>query len=188
MAESGPTVKAHLDTFIESLPSFSAIYFVGGNQNLVMDICEESPSLLKAFTSAFEKGTVFSGSSAGLAVMSSTMLTGEADLTELDPAAVKTRAGLGLLKNVVLDQHFIRRNRMQRLLSVMLGSTERYAIGVDENTGLYVHNGYEFEVLGGRKAVLIDTGEIPGKITLEIKRPGDRFQLNSTPVQRTANR
>ncbi len=181
-AEPFEKVKLKPKEFTDSLSRYTGVFFSGGDQNLVMDNLEEATTIRSAFVAQFKKGIVFSGTSAGLAMMSSTMLTGDADVTELDPKAVKTRTGLGLLEGVVLDQHFIRRNRMQRLVSVMLGSTERYGIGVDENTGIYIESGKEpasteIEVVGERKVVLIDKGEMAGKMVLEIQKPGDRFTL-----------
>lgn len=169
------------ETFVSQLSRYSAIFFSGGDQNIVMDILDSSPKLKDAMVTRFQSGTVFSGKSAGLAMMSNTMLIGkDDDMTELDPKAIKTRPGLGLLDGAVLDQHFIRRNRMQRLLSVMLGSIERYGIGVDNDTGILVEDGRFIEVIGERKVVLIDRSEVPGKMTLGIYKSGDTFTLSDS--------
>ncbi len=50
----------------------------------------------------------------------------------IDFHQVETKRGFGLVKNAVLDQHFIRRKRLNRLLSVFSQCKEYYAVGIDE--------------------------------------------------------
>ena len=52
-----------------------------------------------------------SAARAGTACMSSIMITGDGDLPVIDAEQVGVRAGLGLLPNVIVDRHFIKRQR-----------------------------------------------------------------------------
>ncbi|MBI1860509.1 MAG: cyanophycinase [Deltaproteobacteria bacterium] len=170
-------IKDHVQEFIDSLPSYTGFVFSGGDQNRVMDVCDAHPEIRKAFADQFSLGKVFSGASAGLAIMSATMLTGEGDPMKLSPGAAVTRPGFGLLELAVLDSHFITRNRMQRLLSVLMGSQERYGIGVDERTGVYIEDGKDVEVIGDSQVVFIEKGQEPGQFSIRVLHHGAHFFL-----------
>jgi cyanophycinase len=62
--------------------------------------------------------------------------------------AVTSAAGLGLLADVVVDQHFAQRNRYGRLLSVVGRSPRLLGIGIDEDTAAVVRGGRELQVVG----------------------------------------
>ena len=126
--------------FSEQLKWATAVFFSGGDQATLLDHVESVAGLLDVFKGLAQKGMVFGGTSAGLAAMPVTMLTGKGDFTVLDPTKVETRSGLGLVTGVLLDQHFVRRNRMNRLISVLQGSTESCALGVDEDSAISVEN------------------------------------------------
>ena len=48
--------------------------------------------------------------------------------------------GFGLLPNVAVDQHFLRRRRHNRLISVVLERPTVIGVGIDESTALVVPN------------------------------------------------
>ena len=177
-ADKFEIVKKDIPGFIESLSQYTAVYFGGGTQTRVMKIMDDHQDLYLALRDKFLSGTVFSGNSAGLAIMSRTMITGEGTLEEIGPNAIETRSGMGFVRLAVLDQHYIRRNRVQRLLSVLMGAPERYGLGVDENTGVYIQDGNQVEVVGDRSVVVVDSGEVPGKFTVQLLKAGGRLRLD----------
>ena len=92
----------------------TGVFFTGGDQARIMDVLAD-PELLDALKARFAAGVVFGGTSAGAAVMSSWMITGEGDFTVIDGDKVEVRPGLGLVEGVIVDQHFVRRQRENRL-------------------------------------------------------------------------
>lgn len=101
--------------FVEQLKSATGVFFSGGDQNRIMDVLADE-ELLKLIREKYLKGTPFGGTSAGAAVISDPMMTGDADLKIIDGSKVGVRKGLGLLPNVIFDQHFLVRQRHNRLL------------------------------------------------------------------------
>jgi len=49
-------------------------------------------------------------------------------------ALVELGTGLGILPDVIVDQHFQNRNRMARLISAIAAHPDRLGIGIDEDT------------------------------------------------------
>lgn len=163
------------DSVLQQLEKADAVWFTGGDQTRVMEVLKDR-TLLQALRDKFQAGTVFGGTSAGCAIMSRKMLTGNADLTVIDPAKVEIAEGLGLLpENVIVDQHFLRRQRENRLFGALLGSPGHSGIGVDEDTALLLSNGTEARVVG-RAQVMLITPE-PQSLRVRLYQPGDRFQL-----------
>lgn len=163
------------ETVLKQLERADGVWFTGGDQTKVMAVLQDRP-LLQALREKYRAGTVFGGTSAGTAIMSLKMLTGNADLTVIDPAKVEIAEGLGLLpENVIVDQHFLRRQRENRLFGALLGNPGHSGIGIDEDTALLLNNGSQARVVGRAQIMLI----IPeGKdLRVRLYQPGERFSL-----------
>ena len=97
--------------------------------------------------------------------------------------------GFGLLPNVTVDQHFLRRRRHNRLISVVLERPTVVGVGIDESTALVVPPAGPWEVIGASQAVIYDarrSTQTPLRATLgaadvqlHILPPGSRFDLSS---------
>jgi cyanophycinase len=115
--------------------------------------------LYQALHDAYHQGAVIAGTSAGAAVMSRHMITGDqkkhpeytGDFQTIEAGNMELAPGMGFLSPVVIDQHFIRRMRFNRLLSVVLEHPELTGIGIDESTALYVK---------GRQGIVYGDGQI----------------------------
>jgi cyanophycinase len=103
----------------------------------------------------YRDGAVVGGTSAGAAVMSAIMLTGDADLQSITVGATKTAAGLGLWPEVIVDQHHLKRQRQSRLISLVLEHPTLVGVGIDERTAAIV-SGSRFEVIGESSVLVID--------------------------------
>ncbi|MEQ1765219.1 MAG: cyanophycinase, partial [Pyrinomonadaceae bacterium] len=124
---------------VEQLNGASGIFFSGGDQNRIMDVLADE-ALLQMIKSKYNSGTPFGGTSAGAAVMSDPMMTGEADLKVLDGTKVGVRKGLGLLPNVIFDQHFLVRQRHNRLFGLIMANPKMLGIGIDEDTSVLIED------------------------------------------------
>ncbi len=137
-----------------TLKEATFIWFPGGDQNRLMKAFEGS-GVPDAIRARYRDGALVGGTSAGAAVMSASMITGEADLQSITAAKTELKPGLGLWPEVVVDQHFLKRQRNNRLISAVLDHPELVGVGVDETTAVLV-TGREFEVLGKNSVVVID--------------------------------
>ncbi len=124
------------------------------------------------------RGGVIGGTSAGAAVMSRVMITSgrtEAMLGE----------GFGLLPGTVIDQHFMKRNRMERLLGVVRQHPDLVGLGIDEQTAIVVDLGSRRISVLGNSYVVACVPEPPQPTSEPVMKPGDlasaRVAASTTP-------
>lgn len=134
--------------WLDSLQHARLIFITGGDQSRFMKIVLNTP-IYKAIHEAFNNGATVAGSSAGAAVMSRYMITGNqlkgdstyhATFDRLWMNNIQFTEGLGLLDSIIIDQHFIVRNRYNRLLSALSAFPHSTCIGIDEATAIIVHH------------------------------------------------
>jgi cyanophycinase len=162
--------------FLAQLQNATGVFFSGGDQARAMDVLRDR-ELLEALRGRYHAGIVFGGTSAGCAVMSSPMITGEGDFTVIDGDKVDTREGLGLLPGIIVDQHFVKRQRENRLFGLVLKTPEALGVGVDEATALLVEDGRHGEVTGKGQVMLVDGRAEPGALILRLFHDGARLDL-----------
>lgn len=173
------------------------IFFGGGDQIRITNALLGTP-VGDAIAAAFADGAVVGGTSAGTACQSEVMITGEGDFSLVATRSVETWRGLGFLPDdVVVDQHFLKRQRENRLLSVVLEKPALLGVGVDEATAAWFRPDGTFQVLG-RSAVMVldakgasvhrrerDTGQdslgVHG-LKLHLLLPGDVYDLKTRAI------
>lgn len=132
------------------------IWFGGGDQSLLMrDL--RTAGLLELVRARAAAGVVCGGTSAGAAVMSRVMITGDGkdELVRISAKVTATAEGLGLLDGAIVDQHFLARQRTNRLVAAVLDHPELVGVGIDERTALVVQGG-RGEVVGEGQVVFFD--------------------------------
>jgi cyanophycinase len=136
-----------------ALREATLIWMPGGQQTKLMQALNEAgiPDILRERHRA---GAVIGGTSAGAAVMSRLMITGESDLESITPQATKLAEGLSLWPEVIVDQHFMKRQRFNRLMSAVLDHPDKIGVGIDEGAAVIVSS-KSLEVFGG-KVLIID--------------------------------
>jgi cyanophycinase len=146
------------------LSGFTGYWFLGGDQNLLVASLLGTRAL-RRIEYRYEQGAVVGGTSAGASVMTATMLTGErraaSGRINEDPNAVAMRStevafGFGLLPGAIVDQHFSRRSRDNRLVSAVLDHPQLLGVGIDEETALIVRPDGRWEVLGNGHVKIYD--------------------------------
>ena len=162
--------------FLAQLGKATGVFFSGGDQARVMDVLRDR-ELLEALRERYRAGVAFGGTSAGCAVMSSPMITGEGDFTVIDGDKVDTREGLGLLPGIIVDQHFLKRQRENRLFGLVLKWPDTLGVCVDEATALLVEDGRHGEVTGKGQVMLVDGRAEPGALILRLFHDGARLDL-----------
>lgn len=152
----------------EKLSKASCIYMTGGDQLRFTSIIGGTRAE-NALYKAFENGAIIAGTSAGASVMSETMITSGNDDDAPKKCTLKMAPGLGLLKDVVIDQHFAQRGRIGRLLTAIAQNPHMLGIGIDEDTGLVISDDSEFEVLGSHAVTIIDGSDSDFSNVSELK-------------------
>ena len=142
------------------------VWFPGGDQGKLMKAFEGT-GVPEVIARRYREGAVVGGTSAGAAVMSSIMLTGDADLQSITVGATRTAPGLGLWPEVIVDQHHLKRQRQSRLISLVLEHPALIGVGIDERTAAIV-SGPRFEVLGESSVLVIDAR----RAAIEPRAPG----------------
>ena len=175
-APFAPLTEKTRREFLAQLKNSTGIFFTGGDQNRIMDVLADE-ELYAALRERYAAGVVFGGTSAGTAAMSTPMMTGEADLKIIDGAKVGTRQGLGLLPNIVLDQHFIVRQRENRLFGLILQNPTLLGIGIDEDMAVLVEDNRRAEVVGETQVMFVDAHNRKGAMLIHLLKAGEQFDL-----------
>lgn len=167
--------------FIEQLDLSTGVFFSGGDQNRIMDVLADE-ELLKLIRKKYALGTPFGGTSAGAAVMSDPMMTGDADLKILDGAKVGVRRGLGLVPNVMFDQHFLVRQRHNRLIGFVMKNPNYIGVGIDEDTAVLIEDNRKLTVVGTSQVMFLNA-KPRDAIRMNILKPGERYDLKKRKAE-----
>ena len=173
LAPLSPEDKALLR---DQLAWATAVYFTGGTQDRIMDVLRDR-SLLEQMRARYQEGVVFAGTSAGTAVMSAIAIIGDGDRTVMNGDEVEVRPGIGLLPGVILDQHFIRRQRQNRLFGLVLKHPELLGVGVDEGTALLVRGNRTAEVVGASRVMVVEASADGEAMSVLLLAPGETYDL-----------
>lgn len=181
-------------TLTDSLQKAKLIFISGGDQTRFMNIVQNTP-IKTAIKKAYENGSTISGTSAGAAVMSEKMITGNQKLQKEYSGTfdnirydnLETSEGLGLIKTAIIDQHFLKRNRYNRLLTALVEFPTLTGIGIDEATAIIVRNN-QVEVAGDSEVIVLRNpkGILKAKnnnlisiesLQMSIYTPGQKFNI-----------
>ncbi|MDE0108043.1 MAG: cyanophycinase [Bryobacterales bacterium] len=172
---------ADTDEFVAPLRRARGVFFGGGRQWRLADAYLNTLAH-RELLALLDRGGVISGSSAGASIMGSFLVRGD---TKTNTVMMGDHIeGFGLLKNVGIDQHLLRRNRQFDLLEVIAARPKLLGIGIDENTAIVVQ-GDRFEVIGQSYAVIYDNQrKIPPDGRFYFLAPGDRYDMGSREALR----
>lgn len=179
--------SANSDSTIDSLKSYTGFFFGGGDQNRLLTIFKHTRAL-QLLQQKYKEGAVMSGTSAGAAIMSKIMITGEGNWSVLKKDSTDFDEGFGFISGAIIDQHFTQRERFNRLLSLVI-QHRLMGIGIDERTAIWVKPTGEAEVTGECGVVVLNPqvavyspseNWLSAKnIHLSIYTSGESFKINS---------
>lgn len=161
--------EANSDSMEANMKGVTGVWFGGGDQVLLTKALLGT-RVEKAIHERYEAGAVVGGTSAGAAVMSNPMLTGEerhpggvrppSDTTEHYMTIARDNTelvpGFGMIEGALIDQHFLRRRRHNRFISAVLDTPAHLGVGIDESTALIVHPDGHWSVMGESAASIYD--------------------------------
>ncbi len=177
---------------LEKARRCTGFWFSGGDQSRVGDQIVGTP-LQQVVLDRYAAGACVGGTSAGAAIMSKVMLTGgdrhgKEALSEFGPGAYRTREGMGFLPpGLMVDQHFLRRGRQNRLFSFIMERPDHLGLGIDEATALLVKDG-RATVLGERSVMVFDpagmtlSGASFRDLRIHLLRAGQSIDLTTRKV------
>ncbi|MPQ43010.1 cyanophycinase [Clostridium tarantellae] len=176
---------------IKLVKEAAVIFFTGGDQLRITSILGGTP-IYQEMIEACKRKCVFVGTSAGASVMSDTMIVGGGNDESPRKCTLKMAPGLGLIENIIIDQHFAQRGRIGRLLSVISQNPSVLGIGIDEDTAIVVEANGMLTVIGTGAVYIIDGREITYtnvseqyedklltmfNVKLHVLTPGKKFNL-----------
>ena len=186
--------EATRDSRVRILDDAEGVFFTGGDQIKISSQIGDTP-IYKRVKEIYEAGGVIAGTSAGASVMSETMLVeGGDEESHVIGGSVRMAPGLGLIGGVIIDQHFIERGRVGRLIGAVAQNPKNLGVGIDEQTAIVVEKGTRFYVLGSGAVYVIDGSEVSNSniaeedlkktlsiydIKLHMLSQGDSFDLIS---------
>jgi cyanophycinase len=141
------------------LDDVTGIFMTGGNQLKLSGIINGT-AFGAAVRAAHRRGVVVAGTSAGASIQSSHMVAFGPGGSTPKQRMTQLAEGLGLVRGVVIDQHFAQRNRYGRLLMLVSQSPGLLGLGIDEDTAAVVTTEGDRQLLRvvGRGAVTVFDG------------------------------
>ena len=148
---------------VAKIRAANGVYFTGGAQERYADVLNPNgvaSPVLQAIRELQARGGVIAGTSAGAAIMSRVMFRDAQNpllvLKGLLREGKEIERGLGFAGDeLFIDQHFLKRGRIGRMLAAMLAKGYKIGLGVDENTAAVIR-GTDIEIVGATGALLID--------------------------------
>jgi cyanophycinase len=181
-------------SWIDSVKNAKLIYLGGGDQSRFMNIVLHTP-IQTAIQTAYKNGATIAGTSAGAAMMTHYMITGnqllddttyESTFPKLWNNNLEITEGLSLLDSAIIDMHFVARSRYNRLLTAIAKYPTLPCIGIDEGTAIIIHNN-NVKVAGASQVIVFSNPQhlqVTNKgfikfddVKMSIYTDGDSFQL-----------
>lgn len=146
----------------------TGIFMTGGNQLRLASVIGGT-LLGRAIVDRHRHGVIVAGTSAGASAISTHMVAFGTSGTTPKQRMTQMSAGLGLLPDVVIDQHFEQRNRIGRLLALIAQSPALLGMGIDEDTAALVSPAGVLEVIGKGSVTILDPAKLQTD-AYEVKR------------------
>ena len=187
---------------VEIINNANLLFFTGGDQLRITSMIGGT-LVYDAIKELCNRGGLIAGTSAGASVMSDTMIVQGEDDESPHKCTLKMSPGLGLVKNIIIDQHFAQRGRIGRLLTAIAENPEVLGIGIDEDTAIVVSDKGTAEVIGSGAVYFIDGSSIDYSnvseqyseevlsifnVKLHVLKEGNKFNLlDKVPFEEEKN-
>lgn len=177
-------IQMHLTTIreandeknLEILRQATGVFFVGGRQWRIAEVYLNTLAH-QEFFNILARGGVIAGTSAGASIQGTFLWRG--DTSGPDILIGDHTQGLNFLRNSVIDQHLLARNRQFDLEDFVRMAPNFIGIGLDEATSILVIQD-ELEVIGRSVVAIYDTEDKP----FFFLRQGQKYDLKERKVIR----
>jgi cyanophycinase len=183
--------------WLDILSDCTGIFVTGGDQQRLCDLMGGSKFVEFIKKSMSVGQLVLAGTSAGAAIMGEKMIAAGSSGESPNRSLVELTTGLGIIPELLVDQHFHNRNRMARLMSAIAAHPDKLGIGIDEDTCAAFEDNRVFEVLGKGTITVIDPGNLSytnhaktnetaplslHQLTIHVLSHGDRYDYQRRRV------
>jgi cyanophycinase len=155
------------EEYIRMIRSATCIFFTGGDQLRITSLLGGAAAYT-ALHDAYNRGTLLVGTSAGASAMSSNMIVEGVNDEAPKYCTLKMAPGLGILSEVIIDQHFAQRGRIGRLLAAVAQNPYMLGVGIDEDTAIIVE-GDVFTIIGSQTVTVVDGMNLSHTNVSELK-------------------
>ena len=185
--------EAQNGLLIQRVREAEGFLFTGGNQLRLTTLLGGTEFLDILLERYHREAVVIAGTSAGAMCMADTMIYEGSSHEALKKGEVKFSKGFGLLENVIIDTHFVKRGRIGRLFQAVASNPCSLGIGLGEDTGLLITRGDIQEAIGSGLIIVVDgstirytnmatikEGELISieNLSVHVLVPGDKFVLS----------
>ena len=182
---------------VNRVQNADGILFTGGDQLRLTTILGGTKFLNMLLERYVKSTVVIAGTSAGAMAMSDTMIYEGSSHEAMRKGEVKFSGGFGLLDNVIVDTHFVKRGRFGRLFQAVTSNPSSLGIGLGEDTSLLIEKGDIQEVIGSGLIVIVDgstirhtnmaainEGEMISveNISIHVMVPGDKLHFSDRKI------
>jgi cyanophycinase len=183
---------------IELIKNANCIMFSGGDQSKITDKIGGTTIhhiLVERYKN--EEGFVIAGTSAGAMAMANEMIAGGSASESFIKGAVNMYKGLGLIPELIVDTHFIKRGRFGRQSEAVAKFPNLIGIGLAEDTGMIIKNGNDCTVIGSGMVIVFDGNTLThnnekilkegtpmtmANLTIHVLSNGDQYDIKSRKV------
>lgn len=141
----------------------TGIFITGGNQIRVASILGGT-ALSRSLVRRNREGVPVAGTSAGASVMSAIMVAGGKSGLSPTPHGAAMSPGLGLIDDVIIDQHFRERDRVGRLVTMVSLNPGILGVGIDEDTAALISPEGTLRVVGRGSVLVVDGTELKSNV------------------------
>lgn len=141
---------------MHDLLEYATGLFITGGSQLKFSSALGGTQLAAAIRRRHQEGMVVAGTSAGAGLLAEHMIALGDSGSSPRRRLVHLAKGLGLAPDMIIDQHFRRRDRLGRLLTALSYNPEPLGLGIDEDTAAIIEAGGVLNVLGAGGVTIID--------------------------------
>lgn len=153
-------MEAKSEAKLRILDDATGVFFTGGDQLKITSQLGDTPIYQRIQDIYRKECGIIVGTSAGASVVCETMVVrGNSDESHRVRSALLMAPGFGLIKDVIIDQHFAERGRIGRLIGAIAQNPRNLGIGIDEDTAIIIED-ENFYVLGSGAVYIIDGTEV----------------------------
>jgi len=178
--------------YLQYVEECTGLFMTGGDQLRLCGLLADTTLMDKIVQRVKKREITLAGTSAGAAVMGYHMIAGGSSGECPNRALVDMAMGLGIIPEVLVDQHFHNRNRLGRLLSAIVAHPQLLGVGIDEDTCALFEQNNTIQVMGRGTVTILDArtisytnqaqaqGNEPFSIhnlRLHVLSHGDRYDL-----------
>ncbi len=147
----------------------TGLFLTGGSQLRFSAALGGTP-LAAAIRRRHAAGMAVGGTSAGASLLSEHMIAlGDGGSTPRR-RLVHLAQGLGLAPDLIIDQHFQRRDRLGRLLTALSYNPAPLGIGVDEDTAAIIEPEGTLQVIGAGAVLVVDARQMAFTDSYAVRR------------------